>query len=176
VKILIQPHDDDAFLFACFTLIRERPLLVTVFDSYLQPSRGIQGCSARERRRETNQACMVLGDLPSLRLGFRDDAKPTTEQIALRLGECVGDLGGAAIWAPAQEPFGHPQHDLCAPLGNRHYMTYTERGKSVGREVEFVPRWLQIKLIALSCFESQFQSATGCVDHFIGRSLREYEL
>jgi len=176
MKILLQPHDDDAFLFACFAAIREQALIVTVFDSYVQPSRGIPGTSARERERETNRACIVLGLLWK-RLNFRDDEMPTLHQVASRLGEVVGPLNGHEIWAPADEAYGHPQHNLLAPLGDHHYLTYTERGKSTcGREVPFEPAWVGLKLRALSCFESQFQAATGCVEHFIGRSLREYEI
>ena len=32
VKLLIDPHGDDAVLFASFTVMRERPLVLVVFD------------------------------------------------------------------------------------------------------------------------------------------------
>ena len=184
--ILIQPHDDDAFLFACFTAIREKPLIVTVFDSYVQPARGIPGCSKEGRARETDAACKVIG-LQWVRLGFHDDDQSVKPSDILRYAVCsaarFGFDGGDPIYAPAFESGGHEQHNLVATafrgLPNvGHYASYTrDRGKSViGSEVPFESHWVALKLRALACFESQFQPTTGCVDHFVGRSLREYLL
>lgn len=184
-SILIQPHDDDAFLFACFTLLREKPLLVTVFDSWVQPARGIPGTSAAQRANETARACSILG-VKHERLGFRDDVVVNDTEIFGRLHRAFpGDYAiNAQIIAPAFEAGGHPQHNLCAEavIGLNvtcQYLTYRcdPSGKSSnGLEVPFDPRWVHLKLRALACFKSQFQQATGCVEHFIGRSLREYML
>lgn len=186
-SILLQPHDDDAFLFACFTAIRERPLIVTVFDSYLQPARGIPGTMAAQRAEETRQACQVLG-LQEIRLGFRDDDTSVTgDRIFGKLYHAFpGDYAiNAQIVAPDFEKGGHEQHNLVAEAADGlnvvgRYLTYTrqpcQKTSRTGHEVPFEPDWVALKLRALACFKSQFQTATGCAEHFIGRSLREYIL
>jgi hypothetical protein len=40
VKVFLSPHHDDETLFGAFTLLRERPLVVIVTDSYVQFNRG----------------------------------------------------------------------------------------------------------------------------------------
>lgn len=180
--ILIQPHDDDAFLFACFTAIREKPLIVTVFDSYYQPKHGMAGTSATERAAETQAACDILG-LDNIRLGFRDDQEVGGWYIRDALAHAIPRslLDNVRWFLPAYEDNGHEQHNQIAnllPIAE-HYLTYTREPakKSISaNEVPFDPEWVVLKLRALACFRSQFQPATGCVEHFIGRSLREYML
>jgi LmbE family N-acetylglucosaminyl deacetylase len=179
--ILIQPHDDDAVLFACWTILRHKPLVVTVFDSYVQPGRGIPGTSAEDRADETNRACLILG-VDNVRLGFRDDDDTVTPgQIFAR---AVNVLPRAiqpsdTIYVPLEESGGHPQHNLVARAfgrKTRSYLTYTTEGKSTScNEVPFEPEWVALKLRALAEFKSQFQPAAGCVEHFL-RGLREYML
>lgn len=179
-SILIQPHDDDAVLFACWTLLRHKPLVVTVFDSYVQPARGISGTSATERAEETNRACLILG-VDNVRLGFRDDDS-TIQPFQVK--QAIKKLGQSGhIIAPIFEHGGHAQHNLVAlAVGDRmndcvRYYSYTVRGKSTSaNEVPFDPEWVALKLRALAEFKSQFQPATGCLPHFIDRSLREYVL
>jgi len=178
--ILIQPHDDDAVLFACWTILRHKPLVVTVFDSYVQPGRGIPGTMAAERAQETAMACSIL-NVPWLRLGFRDDdITVTSEQIRSRLSNAL-ELHDE-VFLPAIEAHGHPQHNLVAECMRGHqryherYLTYTTEGKSTScTEVPFEPEWVALKLRALAEFKSQFQPAAGCVEHFL-RGLREYML
>ena len=179
--ILIQPHDDDAVLFACWTLLRLKPLVVTVFDSYVQPARGIPGTTATERAEETRRACEILG-VQCERLGF-SDGDITADALAIRnaVRSRYGHPG--TIIAPIFEHGGHAQHNLVAlALGDRmkdcvRYYSYTVRGKSTSaNEVPFEPEWVALKLRALAEFKSQFQQTTGCVEHFIGRNLREYTL
>lgn len=184
--ILIQPHDDDAFLFACFTAIREKPLIVTVFDSYYQPKHGMAGTGATERAAETQAACDILG-LENIRLGFRDDEEVGSWHIRDALANAIlrSLLDNLRWFLPAYENNGHAQHNQIAHLLEGHipvtgrYRTYTREPakKSISaNEVAFEPEWVALKLRALACFRSQFQPATGCVEHFIGRSLREYYL
>jgi len=179
--ILIQPHDDDAVLFACWTLLRHKPLVVTVFDSYVQPGRGIPNTTWQDRARETDVACEILG-VRNARLNFRDDDE-TVNPVQI-FARAINLLPRAVqksdtIYVPLPEPDGHPQHNLVGIAFGRipkYYLTYTTRGKSTNAtEVPFEPEWVALKLRALAEFKSQFQPATGCVEHFL-RGLREYML
>jgi len=179
-KILVSPHNDDETLFAAFTLLREGPLVVVVFDSYAQPARGIEGSDSLVRRQESVEACCILGCQVEF-LGFSDAAPPTAEQIRATLR--LRYAAAKQIWAPAWEHGGHPQHNLvaeaCAGLPVvDSYLTYHVMGKSVSNRKVPVERarWVSKKLRALACYESQFDSRCGCLPHFISRGLEEYYL
>lgn len=189
MKLFISPHNDDECLFGAFTLLREKPLVVVVFDSYVQPARGIPGTDAEARRNETRAACQILG-VECEFLGYRDDAD---EFELTRIQKCIiEDICGRCpsdIWFPAYEENGHAHHNLvaaaCSHVAQKYpvrvggqFLTYTRtRGKSTnGRKVPYEPEWVGLKFKALSCYQSQFQAATGCVEHFIARSLEEYVL
>lgn len=177
---LISPHDDDAALFAAFTCLRERPTVVVVADSYLQPARGEVGCSAEERAIETERANAILG-CRTMRVGWRDDDL-TLEQVesSLRL-RIPPDTD--RVYVPALEG-GHPHHDLVAlaasrvlsPSQLRCYSTYSKLSQydapdlqPVGTD-EVIPMEDEaaLKMEALRCYESQlrinlphFQAVTG---------------
>ena len=61
MKLFVSPHNDDAPLWGSFTLQRETPLVLTVFDSHIQPERGHLQCDAATRRKEDVDAMTVLG-------------------------------------------------------------------------------------------------------------------
>lgn len=173
--------------------------MVIVFDGHLQGKRGLL-ITAEQRAAESEAAHQYLHDGPGsqsriVRLGFRDDDPTVTATMVLssflnrffNLGLTAG-----RIFVPAWEDKGHLQHNLVANAfgmnakeastdeGLTRYLTYTrvENGKSTSpREVPILkPEWIGNKLRALACFQSQFLPATGCQEHFIGRSLREYYL
>lgn len=179
--VFLSPHDDDHALFGAFTCIREKPTVVVVFDSYVQKERGLP-ITREQRLSETDRACEQLGCKLPIRLGFRDtDLSVSPMKIWLRLDEMAVGLSNRTIYAPADEPNGHPQHNMVSVAAGRDaikYLTYTTAGKSTSpREVKIEdPRWIAMKLRALACYESQFLPAAGCVEHFIGRSLQEYYL
>lgn len=197
LPVFISPHDDDFALFGAFTCIREQPIVVIVYDGYVQGNRGLR-ITADERKRETEAACVYLSrgePIPIIRLGFRDDdASVNATDIRMRVEGAIPDFGSRKLFAPANEENGHQQHNLvaaafgmpaCVPYRmsmweHTYYLTYTRtpNGKSVShREVEpDNPSWVGSKLRSLACFQSQFLPAAGCVEHFIGRSLREYYL
>lgn len=60
MKLLISPHNDDETLFAAFTIMRERPVVLVVFDSEVQVLRGFADCDAVTRRNETMHAMAEL--------------------------------------------------------------------------------------------------------------------
>lgn len=163
--ILLSPHDDDSCLYMAVSCLRERPTVVVVTDSYVQPARGEIGCSAEERAEETARAHEVLG-CPVVRLGLRDDAL-TLEDVTAALG-ALQDAD--TIFVPALEG-GHAHHDLVAlaaasvftPAALRCYSTYAKLSQyravdlqPVGTtEVEWTRPEYELKQRALACYASQ---------------------
>ena len=74
MKLLVSPHNDDSVLFAAFTLQRERPLVLTVFDSFAQVAGGHEGCDAMTRRSEDMRAVHDVLGCDIQFGGVRDDA------------------------------------------------------------------------------------------------------
>jgi hypothetical protein len=179
-SILVSTHDDDAVLFSCWNLLRHKPLVVTVFDGFVQGNRGLL-ITATQRAEETEAACKILG-VQCERVGFCDDREYTPIQI--REAVAAFDIGwddgpSIPLIVPAYEIDGHHQHNLVARafsgFPRTEYLSYTTAGKSISEnEVPFEPSWIGLKLKALACFESQWEPRAGCAEHFIGRSLREY--
>src|ERR1044072_9645804 len=66
MKLLLSPHNDDECLFAAYTLMREKPLVIIVTDSDLA-----EGVTAHQRREESTRACELLG-VPVVFLGLKD--------------------------------------------------------------------------------------------------------
>lgn len=178
--LLIQPHNDDGVLFACGTIIREQPLIITVYDSCKQAAQGI---TAEQRKNEDRAAMAILGNgkpLDLIFLGLRDD--DGHQGLKGRL-ETFRDLADR-VYAPAWELEGHPQHNLVATMADQvfpdkvtHYMTYTytENGKSRSvNKVAFEPEWILRKLKALACYESQIK-LPATAPHFIRDQYEYYE-
>lgn len=182
MKIVISPHCDDESLFCAWTLLREKPLVVIVYDGHVQAARGL-GVRWDERRAETRAACAILGCSSIRYLGI-SDADPTVDVWEVRRainGILDNHRGVSEIYAPAIEERGHVQHNLvgAAVEGQNvvRYLTYTDQGKSTnGREVPILsPDWIEKKLRALACYKSQFSldKRMGCYPHFL-RSQYEY--
>jgi LmbE family N-acetylglucosaminyl deacetylase len=176
VKLLVAPHNDDECLFACWSILRDKPLVVVVFDGHVQQNRGL-AITPEQRIAESKAACQILGVEVDF-LGLRDDQPPSADVIRTLLEQRYGAHDG--VYVPAWEEDGHHQHNLVAeaciglPVVER-YLTYTTAGKSTSkREVPFEGSWIGLKLRALACYESQFDVRCGCQPHFIGRSLLEY--
>jgi LmbE family N-acetylglucosaminyl deacetylase len=178
-KLFIQPHNDDAVLFGCFTLLREKPVVLTVFDSHVQFQRGT-GITASQRRDEDIAAFAGLGINEFYFLGLSDS------NGGFNGGNDLVDklyyLQYDEIWAPTPERNGNHQHNLVGNIAGTlwgdkvtYYMTYTPSGKSTGsRFVDYEPEWLPLKWKALACYESQWRLA-NTREHFI-RDQREYYL
>src|SRR5262249_10082060 len=160
MKVFLSPHNDDETLFGAFTIIREKPLVVIVYDSYVQPNRGQIKATAGARRSESVRALKVLGAAPPALLGLRDDSE---DGDALRAA--LQPFGGAQVWAPAVEEEGNRHHNLVGEAAAMlfgssvcHYMTYTSRGKSVGSR-RVIPHWswIPLKLRGLGCYQTQLE-------------------
>lgn len=176
MKLFVAPHNDDEVLFGCFTILREKPTVLIVFDGHVQARRGAS-VTATQRRAESVMAMNILG-VPAVRfLGLRDDDPTVTvEQVRRR----IEGMGAEEIYAPAFEPNGHHQHNLVASACNdlpvaKRYLTYTPAGKSTSaHEVPILDgAWIALKLRALACYASQLDPRLGCRPHFL-RDQREY--
>lgn len=160
--VAICPHNDDEALYLGFTLIRERPLVIIVTDSHIQPERGDIGCTAEIRRQETIEAMKIAG-CPVVFLGIKD-----TELTKQNLIERLKHLNPTKVYAPAIQG-GNGQHDLvgrvCEELfGDRvkQYTTYTKTELyTVGNiEVKPTPEEMKIKDKMLACYQSQIALAS----------------
>lgn len=183
--------NDDAVLFATWTLLRHRPRVVTVLRSVNQEANGI---TFKEREKEDATAMAILG-CEWVNWPFPDDDPPWDEvEALLRRGELnLHDEGPEPDWvdvapwphrvfAPWPEPGGHEQHNRVGELAEAvfgservsFYTTYRYGGpRTVGREVEPEPWMIPLKLRALACYESQMLRGPR---RFFLDSLREYEL
>ena len=158
-SVFFAPHNDDAELFACYTLLREKPLVVQVTDSWIQPNRGDVGCDANTRWEETKKAMEILG-CPVIRLGMKDFELDYQFFGSFLLQSMSGF---DTVYAPAIQE-GNPQHDLisraCQAVFKdkcKLYSTY-EKGIWFSKgDVEIVPteEEYELKKKALSMYKSQ---------------------
>lgn len=158
-SIFLAPHNDDEALFGSFTIIREKPLVVIITDSWIQPNRGEKGCDAETRWNETKKAMEILG-APVIRLGIKD-YELDFHQLC---GFLANSLSGFdKIYAPALQG-GNPHHDIvhraCKTVfGDKviEYTTYspTELYTTGNTEVKPTPEEVELKEKALDCYVSQ---------------------
>jgi glycosyltransferase involved in cell wall biosynthesis len=156
--IFLSIHNDDETLFGAYTLMRLRPLVVVVTDSYIQPLRGDIGCSAEERRQETINAMRILG-CPVVFLGIKD-----TELSLELLRERLNGLQAETVYIPDIQG-GNVQHDMVGAVGLElfgranieRYTTYTKtEPHTEGRyEVQPTIAEMELKNKALDCYKSQ---------------------
>jgi LmbE family N-acetylglucosaminyl deacetylase len=155
--IFISPHNDDEALFGAFTLIRQKPLVVVVTDSHIQPNRGDVGCDAETRRQETIEAMKIAG-CPVVFLGIKDTE--LTEEI---LRERLKPFNPETVYAPAIQG-GNFQHDIVGKVAKelfgascKFYTTYTKTELYTEGTVEIKPQHneLEIKDKMLACYKSQ---------------------
>lgn len=157
-SLFLAPHNDDEMLFGAYTIMREKPVVLIVTDSYIQPYRGDRGCSAPERRAESIAASKLIG----YPLFFRGipDTQLTEDGLRISLKTLYGF---DKIYAPAIQG-GNAQHDLVGRVakevfGDRvvHYTTYTKTELWTTGEYEIVPtqKEIDLKNRALDCYVSQ---------------------
>lgn len=171
--LFLSPHNDDAVLFGAFTLLRERPRVVTVLRSKMQERHGI---SHTTREAEDRAAVATILGCRWEQWPFPDD-NPDWGAIEAALQRLQGTV--SHVYAPAPEPAGgNPHHDVLGLLAESVfaasqvtlYLTYTSAGKSTdGVPVPFeAPWWVDKKLRALACYHSQIATeAAGCTEHFL---------
>lgn len=155
MKILLSPHNDDEALFASYTLLREKPLVVIVTDGYIQYERGDQ-ITAEQRRNETREAMKILG-CPVIFLGIKD-----TELTGDILENALRYFKADTVYAPAVQG-GNGQHDIVGQVAKLvfpkviQYTTYTRTELWTKGATEIVPTQAEIDLKnkALDCYTSQ---------------------
>lgn len=160
MKLLLSPHNDDECLFAAYTLIRERPLVIIVTDSDAQLDKGV---TAEIRRAESRRGCETLGAAVSF-LGLKDGSLDEAD-LRERLAP-FASLGWKRVYAPALQG-GHKDHDLLARVASSifprvsYYSTYaagehfTPRGKRI--EPNPAQNEIDLKNKALDCYASQIR-------------------
>ena len=162
MKLLLSPHNDDECLFAAYTLMREKPLVVIVTDSDAHLAQGI---TAHDRREESRRACELLG-VPVVFLGLQD-GKLEQHKIELkRRLEPFASQAWTHVYAPAIQG-GHKDHDavgevvlsMFSPVS--YYATYAagECFTPAGREIVPTPEEVERKNRALDCYPSQIRLA-----------------
>lgn len=117
MNLFLSPHCDDESLFGAYTIMREHPQVVVVFDG-----------QDKTRRAETIAAMTILG--ASVRfLGLPDAPVPPDAARA-----ALAALDADRAWAPAVETGGNAHHNLVGQLADElwpgrvtHYLTYTAR-------------------------------------------------
>ena len=181
MKLFLSPHNDDETLFGAFTIMRERPQVCVVFDSFVQPLRGVSGCQCDIRRAETFAALRELVGTPGASFIGLSDAEDCHPSALAKI--VLSRFPGAShVWAPAFHPDGHAQHNAVAlaadsafPGKVTHYLTYTRNGGKQRGGTEIPPSDIARKLRALACYGSQLEMdpRLGCWPHFM-RDLSEY--
>ena len=177
--IFLSPHNDDETLFGAFTLLRERPRVVTVLRSYIQEQRGT-GVTYREREAETEAALDVLGITDWEQWQYPDTDPPWHD-----IRERLGSLEAERIYAPAVERGGHRHHNAIGRFANSlwpgrvtFYMTYKRWGRdrtTRGNPVPWEHEWVLLKLRALACYRSQIcVPETWTTQHFLGSQVEYY--
>ncbi len=179
--ILFEPHHDDAVLFACFTLLRIHPTVVTVLgDARVQDELGV---TVFERERETIEAMKVV-EPSNWRTWNHKDTEPNEDAIVSDMLHLNAIMHPKEVWAPLVEKRGHEQHNLVGraaihAFGEKRccfYSTYRmgpyERSRE-GVRVEYEPGWLFQKHAALACYRSQ--ALTPSFKHF-AEDLNEYAI
>lgn len=165
--IFLAPHNDDEVLFGAFTLMRVKPMVIIVTDSYIQHMRGDVGCHHSIRREETIEA-MKLAGCSVVFLGI-PDISLTEELLRDRLKHFKPEM----IYAPAIQG-GNPQHDIVGKVakelfGDRceQYTTYTKTELYTTGNFEVNPtiQELELKEKMLECYKSQL-SLASTIPHF----------
>lgn len=165
--LLLEPHQDDATLFAAFTCLRYKPKVITILGSKLQEDRGT-GITNGVRELENHNALAELGCVIGHEQWPERDNAPDWDATYARLHRVNLGTHYEVVFAPAIEDGGHEQHTAVGELalgvfGERvqHYLTYKRgHGKTKGKLVEYEPEWVSIKHRALAWHESQIAERT----------------
>jgi LmbE family N-acetylglucosaminyl deacetylase len=173
MNLFISPHNDDECLFACYTLIREHPVVVIATDSVRQEKLGV---TAEQRREESLRALSALRITPKF-LGIRD------EELSI---EGLGDALGAfkkykfnIVYAPSFYKDGNSDHNIVSAVAKDlwgekvvFYATYTKTDLHRRGTLEIIPSDLEVDLKnkALDAYVSQIKINKPHFDAVRGKS------
>jgi LmbE family N-acetylglucosaminyl deacetylase len=161
MKLFLSPHNDDECLFAAYTLMREKPLVIIVTDSDAQLAEW--GITAHQRREESRRACELLG-VPVVFLGLKDGTLEQEKTDLKRRLEPFASQSWIHVYAPAIQG-GHNDHDALGDVVSlmfspvSYYATYAEAEifTPEGREIEPTQEEVDRKNRALDCYPSQMR-------------------
>ena len=160
--VFLSTHNDDEALFAAYTLMRLKPLVIVVTESHIQPERGEVGCDADTRRKETI-AAMKLAGCPVVFLGIKD-----TELAEDNLRERLQYFNPETAYIPAQHENGNPQHNIVGRVALEifgkakceQYCSYVKGDFNIVNgswEVQPTHTEMELKNKMLDCYKSQLQ-------------------
>lgn len=165
-SLAIIPHNDDESLFLAYTLMREKPLILIVTDSYIQFNRGDK-ITAEQRRQESINAMKIL-ECPLLFVGLRDD---TLNEDKLRV-LFKNFIGFDRVYAPAIHENGNPHHNMIGKITKEFfditaYTSYSKTNLWINGKTEIKPMDYEIELKnkALDCYISQL-NLSSTAPHF----------
>ncbi len=158
MKLFISPHNDDEALFGAFTLLREKPLVLIVTDSFIQFERG-DDITWMQRRQESEEACLILGC--EVEFGYIRDTELTADALRTLFRKYQGYH---TVYAPAIQG-GNWQHDMISNIAQEMfenvilYTTYTKSKLYTTGSVEIIPtpEEIDLKNQALFCYQSQLR-------------------
>ena len=155
--ILIEPHMDDAVLFASYTILGEKPVVCTAFGD--TPYGDV-------RFEEHIAALAVLGARDTAWNADLSERKPDWDAARSWMGELLEVLKPDLVYAPAREKGGHEQHNEITKIAQRtfacdmhYYMTYVRGGRRSRGSIEIEPEhgWSALKFQAMACYASQIE-------------------
>jgi len=154
MQLLISPHSDDATLFASYTILRNKPLVITVTHSTLQ------GDNGNERIVEDYEAMRTLG-VPVCFLGIDED-KLTKAILREKLAPFITN---DTVYIPEYELDGNPHHNLIHRVAKelfpntKEYKTYSGlEDRTVGKEIVPTLEELELKKKAMSYYKTQIEN------------------
>lgn len=153
--ILFAPHNDDEALFASYTIMRTKPLVVVVYDGY-QHQRKF-GVNIMTRRNESINAMKLLGVEVEF-MGLSDDETYDPYELETLFKKYKADK----VYCPAIGK--NPQHNLVSNVctsvfkNTVRYCTYDDDLLQKG-SVEIIPTEEErvMKIKALKCYQSQLK-------------------
>lgn len=156
--ILIEPHMDDAVLFASYTILGERPVVCTALGNTTYGD---------VRREEHMAALRVLGADRDAWNGNWPENRPDWEDVREWMRDLRNELRPDLVYAPKQEVGGHEQHNMIAEIAMHtftgcamsFYMTYRRGDRRSRGAFEFEPKpgWAALKFQAMACYASQIE-------------------
>ena len=163
-KLLFVSHNDDESLFCAYTIMREKPLVIVCFDSYIQ-----DWTNWEERREESKQAMSILGaKVDFLGLSDKDDTRDD-------LVDALKDYKADKIWACTGS---HKHHKWLGEIARELWpdctlcSTYEGDNLHVETDWEIIPtlREMELKELALDCYKSQLEKNKPHFDAVMGGS------
>lgn len=153
MKLFLSPHSDD-IIFATYTILREKPIVVTVTHSTLQGDNGF------DRVLEDYKASKILG-VPIMFLGVEENKLDGLSFLKAILPIYTEDT----VYIPEYQENGNPQHNLINEISKKifpntkEYKTYSGlEDRTIGKEIVPTEEELEIKKRVMECYRTQIEN------------------